>query len=125
MNSQIHKGNRCESSNYYYEVVQINVIVSGFYTFAKPLYDGIYGDLYNDHFNPFNLSENLFSKHYNNHSCSYEAMKLFAYLQSNSTYILVVTTSYPETKDKFWFFAFGPNNVTFNRIREYLYILNT
>ncbi len=119
MNSQRYGRTECSSSwNDYYEAIQVNVITSGSYTFSSDSSVDIYGYLYTDHFNPFNLSENLLSE--DKFGCGNTQFKLVYYLQSNATYVLVVTTYEPSVTSEFSIIALGMNNITFNRISKYL-----
>jgi hypothetical protein len=119
MNSQKYERKGCSSSlHYYYEAIQVNVITSGSYSFSSNSNVDAYGCFYKDHFNPFNPSENLLSQ--DDEGCDNNQFKLVAYLQSNATYVLVVTTYFSNRTGKFSIIALGMNNITFNRISEYL-----
>jgi len=123
MNSQKYERKGCSSSLiYYYEAIQVNVITSGSYSFSSNSSVDTYGYFYKDHFNPFNPSENLLSQ--DDDGCDNNQFKLVAYLQSNATYVLVVTTYFSNRTGKFSIIALGINNITFNRISEYLYFVN-
>jgi hypothetical protein len=121
MNSQRHGHTFC-TWNYYYEAIQVNVITSGSYTFSSNSSFHTYGYLYTDHFHPFNPSENLLSR--DGVGCYNNQFKLVAPLQSNATYVLVVTTSDPSVTGEFSIIVLGMNNITFNRISKYLYFVN-
>ncbi len=111
----------CLTSNFYFETIQLNVITTGFYSLSSKSNIDIYGYLYNDSFNPFNPSENFLSK--NDDYCNNNQFKLFIYLQSSTTYVLVVTTYASNVRGSFSIFAYGPNNITLNRIGECIYNL--
>jgi hypothetical protein len=111
-------------SSYYYEAIEVNVFLSGFYTLSSGSIVNTYGYIYKKKFNPVNPSENLLLG--NDDSCGSHHFKLTAVLQNNTTYVLVVTTYYPNVIGNFSIITSGPNNVSFNRISEYLhYYMNT
>ena len=122
INSQVYDHTGCVGRYYYYEALQMNVITSGPYTFSSnsSFYMYPYGYLYRDHFNPFNISENLLFE--DTGGCNDYQFKLFAYLHSNTKYILIATTFVPNVTGSVEIFASGPAIVTFNLIREYLHI---
>jgi len=119
--SQLRGREKCESENYYYEAIQISVVVSGFYTFFRSIVYNVQGNVYKNYFNPFNITENLISE--NSHLCQ-SGWKFFADLESNSTYMLIVTSFDSEMQGSFTFSAYGPSHMDFKRISEYLYFLN-
>ena len=121
-NSQIYGRGDCIWQNYYYEVIQINIIKSGSYTFSSNSYMYPYGYLYRDYFNLFNTSENLLFENYG--GCFYTDFKLLAYLHSNTTYILIATTLEPNLEGPLDIFALGPDIVTFNRTSKFLQYMN-
>lgn len=107
------------SMNYYYEAIQINVIESGSYTISSSggvMYMVAY--LYTDYFNPFNTSKNLFTQYTDD--CDIDEFKLFGYLQSNTTYILVVATNGRNYVDTIMILVSGSSNITFNRTSKCL-----
>jgi hypothetical protein len=97
-------------------------MASGLYILSSDSGINTYGYLYKDHFNPMNLAENYFTE--NDDGCANNQFQFVVDLQSNATYVLVVTTYFPEMTDQFVIFVSGPSNVTFNRISEYLYFVN-
>jgi len=117
--SQVYDRTGCDGG-YYYEALQMNVITSGSYTFSSSSYMSLYGYIYRDYFNPFNISENLLFE--NDDGCNSYQFKLFAYLHSNTTYILIGTTNIPIIKYLFQITALGPAIVTFNLSSERLHI---
>ncbi len=121
-NSQKYGLTMCASASNYYETIQVNVVTGGSYSLSSSSSIVTYGYLYTDHFNPFNLSENLLSKDYG--SCNSRQFKLLTYLQADITYVLVVTTSFLRIEQKFLVLVTGPNKVTLNPISEYLNFIN-
>ena len=55
--------------------------------------------------------------------CSNGQFKFFTYLESNTTYILVVTTFLPKVRGAFLIIVFGPKNVTLKRLSEYIFAI--
>jgi hypothetical protein len=108
----------CEQADYHYEAILMNVITAGFYSLQS--YDNIstYASIYKNDFNRFNISQNLLSN--SSLDCTISDS---IYLETNTTYILIVTTYYPNVTGAFWIFLFGPNKVSFNRTSKYLYEL--
>jgi hypothetical protein len=100
----------------------VNVIASGLYILSSDSGINTYGYLYKDHFNPMNPAENYFT--HNDEGCANNQFQFVVDLQSTATYVLIVTTYFPEMTDEFVIFVSGPSNVTFNRISEYLYFVN-
>jgi hypothetical protein len=121
-NSQKYGRTGCKLSDYYYETIQVNVVTTDWYSLSSNSSLDTYGCLYEDHFNPFNPLENLISL--NDQSCGNNQFKLVAYLQSNTTYVLVVTTFLTNKTGQFSIFASGPNKVTLSHISEYLDFVN-
>ena len=122
-NSQTYGRGQCKSSKYYYEAVQVNVIVDGFYTFTIEINidERIY--LYKGYFNPQNPTDKLLSSTLG--KCGYDQSQLYDYLLSNVTYILIVTAFNSITvTSKLLITVSGTNNVTLSRISEYLYCRN-
>jgi hypothetical protein len=109
----------CITSNYYYEAIQINVDESGYYSFVIDVLLYPLAHIYEDSFNPFNPLANEISAL--DDLCNGSQYKLTADLQVSTTYILVVTTHFPEKTGAFSILASGPNNLRLNRISEYLY----
>jgi hypothetical protein len=110
---------RCAAANYYYEAIQMNVVEDGYYTLASMSAVNTIGYIYMNNFNPFNLSENLLSQ--NDDSCGKDQFRLITHLRTNTTYVLVVTTSFPKDTEQFSILVSGPNNVHLNH-SEYICI---
>jgi hypothetical protein len=101
----------------------VNVKESGSYSFSSKSSIIQYGHLYKDHFNPFNWLENILSEEL--HDCIPESDFGFTTdLQSNTTYILVLTKYDQDTISTFMIFASGSNNITFDPMSKYSYFLN-
>jgi len=96
----------------------VNVVTDGWYTFSSNGITDPAGYIYKDNFNPFYPRENLLSE---DTSISYSNFQLITHLQANTTYVLVVTTYRSREIGAFLIFVLGPNNVSLNRISEYLY----
>jgi hypothetical protein len=117
-NSQTYGRNGCKLSNYYHESIQVNVVAADFYILSSNSNVDTYGYIYKDKFNPLHPSANLLLQ--TDEGCNHHQFKLVADLQTNTTYVLVVTTAAPNVTGVFSIFAFGPNYISLNRIGEYL-----
>ncbi len=115
-NSQTYGREVCKSSDVYYEAIQINVITSDFYSFSSNSDFDAFGYFYEDYFDPFDTRKNFILK--DDDGCINSQFVFVPYLQSNSTYVLVVTTYRSDTIGTFSIIASGAHNVTFNRISE-------
>jgi hypothetical protein len=119
-NSQTYS-RECGKSNYYYETIEAHVSKAGNYSFGSSGTNNTYGLIYNNSFNPFNPAENLLSE--DGFGCVEYQFHLKVHIQPNITYILVVTTFYPNVKGDFLVHVTGPGNVTLNRTSKLLMLL--
>jgi len=111
LNTKSSKYNRdCTLLDYYYEAIQVNVVEDGIYTFGSDSTMNTYGHIYKGKFNPFDPSMNQVQRD-DDSGCNSQ-FKMVTYLEKNTTYILVVTTSSAKVTGSFSIIAFGPNNVT-------------
>ncbi len=117
VNSQTYSRN-CRISNYYYETIQVNAITTGVYSLSGKSEFDIYGYIYKDNFNPLNPFENLLLE--NGVSCDDRQFVLTTILDTGVTYVLVVTTFFPNETGNFTIFVSGRNNVSLNHTSEYL-----
>jgi hypothetical protein len=117
--SEVYARTGCDGSNYYYAAIQMNVIESGCYSVESNSTIDIYGYIYKNNFDPFNPTKNLLSQ--NDGNLNNTQFKFMISLQVNTTYVLVVATYQPSVTGTFSVFVSGPNNVSLNRISEYLY----
>jgi hypothetical protein len=108
----------CQTSNFYYQTVQVNVDITGFYSFSSKSSLDTYSYIYKDNFNPLDPLNNLLSQ--DDNSCNDKQFKLIVELYTNTTYILVVTTYYPAKTGQFSILVFGLNNVKLNNNSKYL-----
>jgi hypothetical protein len=120
-NSQIYNRQDlpCQVPEYYYEAIQVNVVESADYDLCSDSTMDTQGYLYNNTFNPFNPYINLLVS--NDDGNDSTQFTLTTYLRANTTYVLVVTTFRENTVGPFSIFVSGPNNVSLNPIREYMY----
>jgi hypothetical protein len=118
-NSSTYSPTLCEEANYYYEAIQVNVVTTGCYNLSSKSIVDTFCYIYKDEFVPFNASINLISR--SGISLNNTPFQLITYLEVNTSYVLVVTTSSPKVTGAFSIRVSGPNNVTFYRISEYLY----
>ena len=107
---------QCQSSNYYYQALQMKIETSGIYRFQSNSAIRMYGYLYQDTFNPFDPSLNLLIE--NDHECGENQLWLNSSLLSHTTYILVATTDIPGRTGPFFIQSFGAANITFTRVSE-------
>ncbi len=116
--SQTYSRN-CRTAGYYYETIRMNVIENGNYSLVSISNIYTYGYIYNGNFNPFNPLKNLVAQ--NDEGCRNGQFKIIVHLQANTSYILVVTTFDPNIIGPFSILVSGPNNVSLNHFRKYLY----
>jgi hypothetical protein len=109
----------CEAPHYHYEAIEVNVVLSGLYSFSFHSRINIYANIYTNKFNPISPSENFLAE--NEDGCSGFQFKFICAFHANITYVLVVTTCSSNVTGNFSIIASGPNNVSFNRISEYLH----
>lgn len=115
-NSLKYGRQNCQSPNFYYESININVIQSGIYTLSSISDISLHGYLFKQHFNSYRSSERLLFD--DAVGCLWNDFKITIELQSSVTYVLVVTTTNENSIGDFLILASGPNNVTFNRISK-------
>lgn len=106
----------CANGNYHYETLQIKVEYSSSYSFDSRSNIGLYGLIYENDFDPVNLTRNLIAE--SNTACL-NRFGLAAYLHSNAIYILLVTTFEPNQRDPFTVLISGANNVSVKQISNY------
>ena len=113
--SPLHDHHNCALLAYYYEAIEINVTQSGYYTLSSITNLDSYGYLYKDYFTSFNPEET--SVNYNTDGCQDGNFKITEYLQSNTTYILIVTTHMMEkfAQGPFSVIIRGHHNITMKR----------
>jgi hypothetical protein len=107
--------------NYHYESIQMNVQQNGAYSFDSNNTIITYGYIYKNDFDPWYPFENLLVQ--SNYRCGEYPFHLATYLQVNTTYVLVVTTFDRNVQGEFSVLVSGPNNISLNRISEYLYFI--
>ncbi|CAF4022554.1 unnamed protein product [Rotaria sp. Silwood1] len=108
-----HRTN-CSDSAFFYEAIQLNVTVNGYYTFVCNSSMDTYGYLYNNTFNPAYPAMNVLTK--NDNAGGNLQFMLSRSLQTLSRYILVVTTYYKNITGPFTITAMGSASVGFSRI---------
>ncbi|CAF1535109.1 unnamed protein product [Adineta steineri] len=109
----------CSELDSYYEAIQMNVSITGYYTFLiNSEMKTMYAYIYTNNFNPFNVSDNVLSG--SGDSGNQGQFKVTAVLQANMIYVIVMTTSPRNLTENFAIQGSGRSYVTFNRIREYL-----
>jgi len=116
-NSQTYSPN-CRISNYYYETIEINVKSAGLYTIASNSRIDTYGYIYEHNFNPFKPFTNLILK--TDGYCDNDQFELALNLLEKTTYILVITTIFPNVTGNFSVSVSGPSNISLNHTSEYI-----
>ena len=119
VNRPTYSPSDCEVLNYYYEAIQMNVVVAGHYTFSVRNSVNAYFDIYKNKFDPFNPYENFHSR--DDRQCSNGQNRSVTHLQVNTTYVLVVRTNSLNATTGFSIIVSGPNNVRLNRISKCLH----
>ena len=107
---------QCQSSNYYYQALEMKIETSGIYRFQMNNANRMLGYLYQDTFNPLDPSINLLSE--SGRECNGYQLWMNTSLLSNTTYILVATTDVPGRTGEFTIRSFGTANIAFSRISE-------
>jgi hypothetical protein len=97
-------------SNFYYEAIKVRVYTNGKYTFTSISSLDTYGYLYANAFDPSFPSQNLIES--DDDSGGGGQFRINATLSSLQTYILVVTTFYPDRMGAFSITALGPASVS-------------
>ena len=118
-NITIYSRDTCGILTHYYQAVQITVPVSARYSFeglgdAGLALDGV---LYKDTFDSFNPSRNPIAESYR--ECDDDDFALSHYLQTNTTYVLVLTTASSNFMGVFWMQSHGIASVNFTRLGQY------
>ncbi|CAF4068950.1 unnamed protein product, partial [Adineta steineri] len=108
----------CSEFDSYYEAIQMNVTITGHYTFLiNSKMKTIYAYIYTNNFNPFDVTENMVSR--SGGSGNQGQLKVTAVLQVNLTYVIVIVTS-RNLMGNFSIQGSDRRYIGFNRIREYL-----
>lgn len=107
----------CGKGKYYYQTIELNVQENGVYSFKSNSTIIVYGSIYKSNFDPLNPIDNIFTQ--SKYGCGGYFFEFEAYLEINTTYILVITTLEPYVKGEFSVLVIGPNNVSLNRICGY------
>ena len=106
---------KCNWPDFYYEVFKINVITSGYYVFSAESSIRPIGTLYNTYFNPYNPLQNQLSR-----GALLCNIVNTTYLLSNTTYVLVVSSYFPNMKGTFSMVIHGSAAINLSRIGTYM-----
>jgi hypothetical protein len=99
---------------FYYEAIQVRVPTTGLYSFRSISSLDAYGYLYENDFNPWDISSNLLTR---DDDSGGSVQFLITYtLQSTGTYVLVFTTYSPGETTAFSIAGSGPAVVSFTRM---------
>jgi hypothetical protein len=115
-NSSTYPNIGCEVLSYYYAAIKVNVVKTGCYNLTSNSSVSIFGYIYRHNFNQLNPSKNLISR--SDVILNSTQFQLITYIQANISYVLVVTTSYPNVTGAFSILASGPSTVTHNHMSE-------
>ncbi|CAF0960108.1 unnamed protein product [Adineta steineri] len=109
----------CSELDSYYEVIQMNVTVTGYYTFLiNSEMNTMYAYIYTNEFNPFDVSKNVLI--HSGDSGNHGQFKVTTVLQANMIYAFVMTTSALNVTGNVSIQVSGRSYVDFNRIGKYL-----
>lgn len=103
----------CGRGNYFYETMELNFTNDGYYSFGCISQTKTFAYLYKTQFNSLDPDKNLIVKNGNDLLAYRFAFSV--HLDTNQTYILLVTTVNPNEKDSFSIVASGPTLIGFNK----------
>ena len=112
----MYSADKCGTEKFYYQALQINVSVSGHYSFASRIANLTHGYLYRDTFDPFDPSRTEITS--NKEGCDRLKFLLYFFLQANTTYILVITTYNVAETGPFFITAVGTDTINFTLLGE-------
>lgn len=120
-NSPKHGHGNCYFLDYYYEVYEVNVKVSGYYMLSSESNFYASGSMYIHGFDPHN-TERFLSVHSVSSLCETNKFKITDHLYSNITYVLIVTTqtAYKNVIGMFSVNIKGPGKVIMKHIGMYI-----
>ncbi|CAF4031138.1 unnamed protein product [Adineta steineri] len=105
----------CSELSSYYEAIQMNVTVTGYYAFLiNSEMKTMDAYIYTNNFNPFDVSKYVLS--HSGDSDNQGQLKITAALQTNMIYVVVITTSCRNLTGNVSIQVSGPNYIDFNRI---------
>ena len=110
-NKQAFPRDLCGTSKYFYEAIRISVSFDGYFTFCSNSSIDIYGYIYKNTFDPFDLESDLIAS--DNNGCGEQQFRLCLFLQANISYILVVTTDAEDVTGPFSVSVVGGTEISF------------
>ncbi|CAF1416862.1 unnamed protein product [Adineta steineri] len=114
----------CSDLDSYYEAIQMNVTVTGYYTFLiNSEMKTMYAYIYRNNFNPSDVSNNVLI--HSEDSDNQGQFRLSGFLEANMKYIFVMTTSSRNVIGNVLIQAFGLSYIGFNRILNTLSVFQT
>ena len=117
INSESYSRSRCSPLKYYFESLEIQVMMNGYYRFHSETRINTHGYFHRHLFDPLDPSIGRLVS--NESKCGDGQFPLRFQLEANTTYVLVVTTASPKMSGNFSVIATGPALVIFNRTSEY------
>ena len=112
----------CASSTHFYEAFQVNVALSGHYTFTGSSTIRTYGHLYEHAFYPFDPSRNQIAV--NQSGCINWQFIIRHFLKANTTYTLVLSTAKSSDAGPFTIMALGETPISFTPISKHECVCN-
>ena len=124
-NSQKHDDLHCERLDYYYEAVKINVNITDFYLLLSYINFEAYSYLYEHNFDPYDSNRNLLSSDAIDDHSKVSRYRITRYLQSNITYVLVITTKHghKNVQGEFAAIVYGSNEIHMKKIGMYMLLI--
>ena len=107
----------CSTLDDYYEALQLNVVTTGYYRLVGHSNISLHVYIYHDTFYPSDPFFNLRTDH--NADVGF---RLGVVLESNSTYVLVVTSASPSEQGSFSIDSQGPANIRAHHICKFVSI---
>jgi hypothetical protein len=116
-NSPIYSRTGCDVLDSVYEAIQVNVIKSSCYSFDRSSSVITNAYIYMNNFDPLSPLTNLLTK--DDPTYQSDQFKIKVYLQSNTTYSLVVAKTDSDATGSFSIIATGSDRLIFQRLSEY------
>lgn len=113
--------NDCDEPTYYEQIIGVQILTEGYYTFLMNGTMGMTSSLYKGAFHPMETSRNRLLQYFIH--CGLNQFKLTIYLQGNMEYVLIMRKDRLSTTELFSILINGPNNIIFTPTSKYSIIL--
>jgi hypothetical protein len=113
-NSKTFSRDQCGTSKYQYEAAWVNVSLDGYVTFCGNSKIDTYAYFYENTFDPLDLDRDLIAS--DDDGCGNQQFRLCLFLQTNTRYLLVVTTHAENMVGAFSVAVVGGAQVNFTRM---------